>query len=138
MNSEDQDNQYPTLYQAPVKYYPDGKIEPYVYQVNSEDDHFDNVGTRDFMPDNSYHISSCAIYSSIVLGVCGVLSFWPLCIIGFFIIRESYIIVMNEDPQNHKKFIVQFAWWFNLLGVMWGLIETIVVIIVVLVKVKVA
>lgn len=66
---------------------------------------------------------------AMILGIIGVVLFWPLCIIGYYMM----IPVKRSVTYYHRHWCkTNSVYYLNLIGMIWGIIETIVLIALVI------
>jgi len=63
---------------------------------------------------------------SIVLGCIGALVFWPLCFLGLYLV---YDFKMNISSHAERRCTIVFSYWLNFCGILLGILETIVIIV---------
>lgn len=124
-------NQQPYQYfipppQAPPNYHDHDSTDVFVQQqpmyeqtpIFNQDDFIEH-----------YQISDCRLYSSMGCSISGIILFWPLCIISAFLIRKDYVYVTESEVYTKKAGLVRFAWWISFIGIIWGMLETLIIMI---------
>lgn len=74
--------------------------------------------------------NSSRVCSALVIGILGLLFFWPLCFIGLYLVYGIRKRILENSYMHHRHWCkVTTTYWINVIGIVLGILETIALIV---------